>query len=152
MGIMPTATLKNGQTLAYWDRDAVMERLAEAARTLKAMPGTGCFPHNGSAWWPEVIRGFWEVWNVLEGPETRRQYAEERNYVRLPPRAAAIDRMDQSLRWLNWVDDRRQVRVLWALALGIKPGRLRVEMGVSREMIRIWKHRALDQIVCRLNA
>lgn len=149
---MLTATMAGGRELEFWTRDAVTERLSDAARTLKALPASGCFPQNGAIYWPEVVRGFWEVWNALDDADSRKRYAEDRNYVRVPPRAAAIDKMDEALRWLAWVADRRHVRVLWASAIGVKPGRLAREMGVSRELVRIWRRQALDQIVCRLNA
>lgn len=152
MGIMPIATLGGGQSIEYWTRDAVMDRLAAAARTLKALPGAGCFPHSGAAWWPEVVRGFWEVWNALDDADSRRRYASDRNQTRAQPSARAITAMDEALRWIGWVPDRRHCRVLWGAALGVKPGRLAREMGVSREIIRVWRTVALDQIVRRLNA
>jgi hypothetical protein len=132
----------------------VAERLAAAARTLRALPATGCFPRGLAARWPEPVRGFWEVWNALDGADERRRYAEARHAKAsrpVAPSAAAIDAMDEALRWLAWIEDRRQVRLLWALALGVKPGRLARELGVSRQTVAVWRRAALERLACRLN-
>lgn len=146
----PTATLADGSTVSFWTREAVLDRLQEAARTLKALPAHGCFPGGNKAAWPEVVRSFWEVWNVLDdGGRTR--LGRERNHVRPRPSSQAIDQMDEALTWLAWVRDRRHVRVLWGLALGLKPGRLAQEAGVHRSTIASWKSEALAAIVQQLN-
>ena len=59
--------------------------------------------------------------------------------------------MDEALGWLAWIEDRRQVRLLWALALGVKPGRLAREFGVSRQTLAVWRRAALERLVGRLN-
>jgi len=148
------ARFADGRQVAAWSRDAVAERLAEAARTLRALPATGCFPRGLAAYWPEPVRGFWEVWNALEGEADRQRYAESRlaRAARpAAPSAAAIDAMDEALRWLAWIEDRRQVRLLWGLALGVKPGRLARELGVSRQTVAVWRRAALERVACRLN-
>ncbi len=146
----PIATLADGSTVSFWTREAVLDRLQEAARTLKALPAHGCFPGSNKAAWPEVVRSFWEVWNVLDdGGRTR--LGRERNHVRPRPSSQAIDQMDEALTWLGCVPDRRHVRVLWGRALGVRTGRLAQEFGVNRDTIRVWRDAALDQIVRRLN-
>lgn len=149
------ARFADGREVAVWSREAVALRLAEAARTLKALPDTGCFPQRLAARWPAVVRGFWEVWNALDGELARQRYAEARHEEQLgraAPRAAAIDAMDEALSWIGWLDDRRHARVLWALALGLKPGRVGREMGITRQTVSVWQRNGLELIVQRLNA
>lgn len=147
----PTATLANGQQLAYWTRDAVWERLQEAARTLAIMPIQGALPGRMKSLMPNTIPSFWEAMNSMT-PEEREQWIEERNRgQRARPLPAAVDRMDEVLRWMAAVSEARQRQVTWALALGLKPGRIARELGVHRETVRLWKHQTLDQIVRRLN-
>jgi hypothetical protein len=148
------AHFADGRQVAAWSREAVAERLAAAARTLRALPATGCFPRGLAASWPEPVRGFWEVWNALEGEADRQRYTESRHAPAArpaAPSAAAIDAMDEALRWLAWIEDRRQVRLLWGLALGVKPGRLARELGVSRQTVAVWRRAALERLAVRLN-
>lgn len=150
--IQPVARLPDGQTVAYWTAEAVWQRLQEAARTLKALPATGCFPHNGAIWWPDVVRSFWDIWNSLDDDDSRKRYADDRNRAKVAPLPSAITAMDEALRWLGWIQDRRQIRALWGLALGARPGRVARELGVHRSTLAGWKREALDRIVRRLNA
>lgn len=146
------AELADGRVVTAWSRAAVAERLADAARTLKALPAQGCFPRALGARWPAVVRGFWEVWNAMEDADARRDYAASRHRTPAAPSAAAIDAMDEALAWLGWVEDRRHVRAAWALALGVKPGRVARELGVSRQTVSVWQRGVLERIARRLNA
>lgn len=148
------AQLADGRQVAAWSREAVAERLASAAGTLRALPAAGCFPRGLAAHWPEPIRGFWEVWNALDGEAGRQRYTEARHARAArpaAPSAAAIDAMDEALSWIGWLTDRRYARVLWALALGLKPGRVGREMGITRQTVVVWQRGALEHIVRRLN-
>jgi hypothetical protein len=149
------ARFADGREEAVWSREAVALRLADAARTLKALPATDCFPQRLAARWPAVVRGLWEVWNALDGESARRRYAEGRHegqIGRAVPGAAAIDAMDEALSWIGWLEDRRHARALWALALGLKPGRVGRELGVTRQTVAVWQRDALELIARRLNA
>lgn len=145
------ARLADGRTLVAWSRESVAERLEDAARTLKALPATGCFPSSRTTRWPEVVRGFWEIWNALEGAAARRRYAESRNRRVAAPSAEAIDAMDETLSWLGWIEDRRKVRVLWGRAAGIRGTLLARELGVHRQTVTAWHREALETIARRLN-
>lgn len=151
----PTATLANGQQLAYWTRDAVMDRLQEAARTLRNLPGAGCFPGGNRAAWPPVVQDMLEALQGSIGDDDftdrRRSLENSRNRVRSRPTPQAISRLDETLAWLAWIPDRRHVRVLWARATGIKTGRLARELQVNRDTVRVWGRYALDRIVQALN-
>ncbi len=143
--------LPDGSRQQVWSRDAVAERLEEAARTLKSLPTKGCFPKGLAAQWPEVVRGFWETWNALPDQGARRSFAEDRLAAVVIPSAAAIDRMDQTLGWLCWIGERRKVRVLWARALGVRPTLLARSLGCHRDTVTAWQRQGLEQIARRLN-
>lgn len=139
------ARLPDGQQVTFWTAEAVMERLKDAAETLRKLPNGG----GRSSSWPEVVRSFWEVWNSLD-EEGRKQLEKERSEARSRPSGEKIDDMDEALTWLLWLDP-RQRRVLWASATGVGAGKLARQMRVNRETIRRWKRQGLHQIVGRLN-
>lgn len=148
----PTARLPDGQTVPYWTAEAVWQRLQEAARTLSIMPIQGALPGRMRSLMPNTIPSFWEAMNSMS-PEEREQWIEERNRgQRARPLPAAVDRMDEALAWMAAVEPVQHRQAMWALALGMKPGRVARELGVHRETLRLWKRTVLDQIVRRLNA
>ncbi len=141
------ARLSDGQQVTFWTAEAVMERIEEAADTLRKLPGgVDAGVYSG---WPDIVRGFWEVWNSLD-EEGRKAMERERHEARGRPTSHKIDEMDEALSWLLWVDPRKR-RVLWASAIGIGTGKLGRQMRVNRETIRRWKRQGLHQIVGRLN-
>lgn len=143
--------MSDGTSQEAWSREAVAERLEEAARTLKSLPARGCFPQGLSARWPEPVRSFWETWNALPDRGARKRYSEARLENRSVPGAAAIDRMDEALAWLTWVPERRKVRVLWARALGVRPTVLARTLGCHRDTVTVWQRQGLEAIARRLN-
>lgn len=144
--------MADGSRVEAWSREAVAERLEEAARTLKALPAGGCFPQGLGARWPEPVRSFWETWNALPDRAARERDAAERNDRPAVPSAGAIDRMDETLAWLAWVPERRKVRVLWARALGVRPTTLARTLGCHRDTVTAWQRQGLEAIARRLNA
>lgn len=88
-----------------WTVQMVEDALTEAAQTLKRLP-------------MDRPRGF-----ISSMPTPVRTLSESYGWdevtVRLsPPSAAAIDRLDEALGWMAWLED-EQVRVVWARAGGV---------------------------------
>lgn len=88
-----------------WTVQMVEDTLTEAAQTLKRLP-------------MDRPRGF-----ISSMPTPVRTLSESYGWdevtVRLPPpSAAAIDRLDEALGWMAWLED-EQVRVVWARAGGV---------------------------------
>lgn len=119
----------------------VKARLREAAATLKRMRlEKGDYPNQRLAWWPEVVR---------QASEAYGYHAAKT--VRIMPDPAAIDRMEEALRWLLWLDNGNQ-RLVWARAEKITWRQLETADGRSRETLRKAHDAALAVIIGRLAA
>jgi hypothetical protein len=89
--------------------------------------------------WPSVIRDFWEAfgWHQVR--------------VRLgPPSAAAIDRMDEALVWLGWLEP-DDARVVWMRASGKRWKNICWKVGLQRSAAHQHWLYALALIAWRLN-
>jgi hypothetical protein len=114
-----------------WTPKLIAERLVEAADVLARLPD-------------EQTRGFYDLWpKILGGPYTG------------PGRAAAapeaIDRMDEALAWLGWLDPEER-RLVWSRAEGMPWKWITRRLGVGRTTA--WQRwtMALLKIASRLNA
>ena len=121
-----------------WSPKDVAELLEEAARTLRRLPPVTVQGFISTR--PPVIRDFWEAygWHDAE--------------VRLgPPSAAAIDRMDATLRWLLCLEP-DVVRLVWLRAEGVRWKSIAHRFGIDRSTA--WRHWtcALIKIAAQLNA
>ena len=87
-----------------WTPSLVEERLAEAADVLKRLPEEkvqGYF-----SVWPEVVRSFWDSYGMND-PVMKRPW----------PSPRSIDRMDNALVWLQWLEP-IDARIVWGRAAG----------------------------------
>jgi hypothetical protein len=113
-----------------WDKEAVAARLEEAADVLARLP-------------QERTRGFYDLWPRLIGTPSR--------YARLAAAApGAIDRMDEALRWLCWLEPEER-RIVWLRAEGLPWKRITYRFGIGRTTA--WQRwtMALLKISTRLN-
>ncbi|CAK0751007.1 hypothetical protein WCLP8_2170002 [uncultured Gammaproteobacteria bacterium] len=88
--------------------------------------------------WPPIIREFHDA------------YGAEPARLRLgPPPAAAIDRMDETLLWLQWLEP-DDMRLVWARACGVRWKTIGWRFGLSRQAA--WRRwiAALIAIAARL--
>ncbi len=148
------ATLKTGETVTLWTREATEERLREAATTLKRLPATGCFPSQRAAGWPEVVREFWDQWGVAAHKPvsaTRAEIERDRHKVRITPSPAQIERMDEALRWFWYVKQPRDRQIIFARCMGIRQKALGEVLECSREFLRQRYNAALSAITEALN-
>jgi Domain of unknown function (DUF6362) len=114
-----------------WDQEAVARRLEEAVDVLARLPD-------------ERVRGLYDLWPKLVGEP----------YRRARPAAAApeaIDRMDEALGWLCWLDHEER-RLVWLRAAGLPWKWITRRLGVGRTTA--WQRwtTALLKISIRLNA
>jgi hypothetical protein len=114
-----------------WGKEAVARRLEEAADVLSRLPA-------------ERGRGFYDLWPRIVG--------EPCGCTR-PTAAApeAIDRMDEALGWLCWVNHDER-RLVWMRAEGLPWKRITLRLGIGRTTA--WQRwtTALLKIAARLNA
>ena len=114
-----------------WMEQLVAERLAEAADVLSRLPD-------------ERVGGIYDFWPRLVG-------APDRGALPAAPAPEAIDRMDEVLGWLCWLDaDER--RLVWLRAQGLPWKRVTHRLGIGRTTA--WQRwaTALLKISVRLNA
>jgi len=121
-----------------WTPEMVQARLAEAADTLRRLPAVKVQGYFNT--WPTVIRDFWEAFGW--------QDAE----VRLGPASPkAIDRMDETIRWLRWLEP-DETRLVWLRAEGVRWKLISARFGVGRTTAWYRWTGALGKIAARLNA
>ena len=114
-----------------WTPGLVAERLAEAANVLARLP-------------EERMRGYYGPWRTLVG-------ATVRGPSPAAPAPEAIDRMDEALGWLMWLDPEER-RLVWLRAEGMPWKRITLRLGIGRTTA--WQRwmTALLKIAVRLNA
>jgi Domain of unknown function (DUF6362) len=122
----------------HWTPKMVAVYLEEAADTLRRLPNRRIGGYVSA--WPEIVRDYWEAFGW--------HHAELRP---IPPSPKAIDQMDETLRWLWWLEP-DQARLVWARSTG-KPWKvIAYDYGIDRTTAwRRWTY-ALVTIAARLNA
>lgn len=121
-----------------WTEEMVEDRFREAAATMKRLPDVSVQGFVSS--WPPIIREFWEAygWDVPK--------------IRLgPPTGESIDRMDECLEWIRWLEP-EQMRLVWARAEGLPWKIILRRIGVSRATAWQRMDKALAKVAARLNA
>ena len=114
-----------------WDNEAVAKRLEEAADVLARLPD-------------ERVRGLYDLWPRLLGEPC----GSARPAAAAPE---AIDRMDEALGWLLWLEPGER-QLVWLRAEGVPWKRITHRLGVGRTTA--WQRwtTALRKIAVRLNA
>lgn len=120
-----------------WTASLVEERMVEAADTLKRLPEERVQGYFST--WPPVIRDYWEAFG-----------REDVRLRRGPPSAAAIDRMDEALAWLAWLDP-AEARIVWLRASGERWKTVCWKVGLARTAAHQHWMYALCVISWRLN-
>jgi hypothetical protein len=114
-----------------WDQEAVAGRLEEAVDVLARLPD-------------EQARGLYDLWPKLVGEPCRQAR---------PTAAApeAIDRMDEALGWLMWLESEER-QLVWLRAEGLPWKWITRRLGIGRTTA--WERWtiALVKIAIRLNA
>ena len=119
-----------------WTASLVEERLVEAADTLKRLPEPRMRGYTGT--WPSIVRDYWEAYG-----------REEVKLRRGPPQPGAIDRMDEALVWLSWLEP-DDARIVWLRASGERWKAICWQVGLARAAAhRHWLF-ALSVIAWRL--
>ena len=117
-----------------WTATLVLLRLEEAVSTLARLPQ--------AEWRPRLVS--WPRTRAGEGAAPRRQ-------GRPAPQPAAIDRLDDTLSWLGWLEP-ASARILWARASGCTWRRVATLSGRGMRTCQRRAGEALIAIAERLNA
>ena len=75
--------------MAKWNAELVAERFREAAETARKLPGVRSLGYFST--WPSIQRERWEG------------YADQDSAMRYPSSPEAIDRMEETQRWVLWL-------------------------------------------------
>ncbi|MBF0140243.1 MAG: hypothetical protein HQL74_08180 [Magnetococcales bacterium] len=120
-----------------WTPKMVADRMEEAAKTLRRLPGQtiqGC-----RAFWPDIIHEFSEA------------YGWDKPVARLgSPPPDAITRMDECLDWLRWLEP-DATRLIWLRAEGTPWKLIMKRFGIARSTASSRWSAAIMQIVAILN-
>ncbi len=110
-----------------WTPKMVATRMAEAARTLRALRVKGLKPTGYGNSWPDI------VYDPIETDGW-----DDAKVSRGPPTPDAITRMDESLNWLHWLEP-DQKRLVWMHADGRPRKMIYASVGMSRmKAWRVW--------------
>ena len=115
----------------HWNQEAVARRLHEAADVLARLP-------------EERLRGVYDLWpRIVVEPSRRACVAAAA--------PEAIDRMEETLDWLSWLDAEER-RLVWLRAEGLPWKRITHRLAIGRTTA--WQRWtiALLKIATRLNA
>ena len=116
---------------AAWTPELVAERLEEAVGVLARLP-------------EDKVRGVYDLWPRLVG--------EASGHGRAAAAAPeAIDRMEETLRWLSWLDPEDR-RLVWLRAEGLPWKRITHRLVIGRTTAWQRWSIALLKIATRLNA
>lgn len=128
---------REGRAVAEWTIEAVAARFAEAAHTGRRLPAVRVQGYFNT--WPTVVRQEWEA-----------LAADERSYKPLPPSPQAIDRMLETMRWVQWLEV-EQRHLVWMRAQRYPWRDITSRFGCDRTTAwRRWQ-RALEVVAARLN-
>lgn len=122
--------------MAEWTIDDVAKRFEEAANTGRRLPPVRVQGYFNT--WPAILRQPWET------------YSGDDVLYRFPPDPAAIDRMEETMRWVLWLTE-EQRHLVWMRAEERGWREICRRFGCDRTTAwRRWQ-KALDIVACRLN-
>lgn len=120
-----------------WTVEIVAERFHEAARTARRLPPVRVQGYFNT--WPAIVRQPWE------------RYADEDRVFHFPPDPAAIDRTEETIRWVFWLTE-EQRHLVWMRAEDRQWRDICWRFGCDRTTAwRRWQ-KALTLVVIQLNA
>ena len=124
--------------MADWTVEDVAARFAEAAETGRRLPRVR-------------VQGYFNVWPAFARDAWETYPDEDRDDRPLPPSPDAIDRMLETMRWVQWLEV-EQRHVVWMRAKQYEWCVVCRRLGCCRSTAwRRWRS-ALEQVVTRLNA
>ena len=124
--------------MAEWTMDDVAARFAEAAETGRRLP-------------PVRVQGYFNVWPAFVRKEWEGFADRDYQYRPLPPAPEAIDRMLETMRWVQWLEE-EQRHLIWMRAKHREWKDICRRFGCDRTTAwRRWQ-RALQVVADRLNS
>ena len=122
----------------HWTIDSVAARFAEAAETGRRLP-------------PVRVQGYFNTWPAFVRKEWEAFSADERYHRPYPPSPESIDRMLQTMRWVQWLEV-EQRHLVWMRAKQYEWRDITIRFACDRTTAwRRWQ-RALQSVADQLNS
>lgn len=122
--------------MAEWTLEQVAERFREAAETAHRLP-------------PVRVQGYFNTWPAIRR-ERWEAYFDGERVLHIPPSPDAIDRMEETMRWVLWLSEADR-HLVWMRAEECEWNDIARRFGCSRATAwRRWR-RALSVVVVRLS-
>ncbi len=126
------------KTITLWTIDDVAARFSDAAHTSYRLP-------------PVRVQGYASPWMSLAMQVPNRYPDPERVYRPMPPGPEAVERMLETMRWVQWLEE-EQRHLVWMRAKRYEWHQIGRRFACDRNTAaRRWK-KAMELIVERLNA
>ena len=120
-----------------WSTEDVAARFQEAVITARRLP-------------PVRIQGYFNLWPPFVRDEWE-SYAEPNRALRFPPEPAAVDRMVETMGWVQWLEVERR-HLVWMRADNYEWNEISRRFGCCRTTAwRRWQL-ALGVVVAKLNS
>jgi len=126
-----------GALRTIWTSDDVAARLAEAASTARRLP-------------PVRVQGHFNCWPAFARQEWEAFAADEKVHRPWPPSPQAIDRMLETMRWVQWLEV-EQRHLVWMRAK--RHGWREISIRFACDRSTAWRRwqRALETVAANLN-
>lgn len=123
---------------SIWTIDDVAERFREAVATGRRLP-------------PVRVKGYFNLWPPIARQEWERFVDEDAPPRRFPPDPSAVDRMLETMQWIQWLSIERR-HLVWMRADEVEWHVVAKRFGCDRSTAwRRWKN-AMQTVADRLNA
>lgn len=135
--------LQEGYAPEHYD---IQDRIREAAETLRGTPDAEMryLQAGNRICMPAIVRGYWEAY----GMEPARR-------PRIPPSAAAIDRMSEVFDWLVWLGKQmpREMKAVWlCFGMGLESVRAARQMACTRRTVQRLRKSGIERLAQHLDA
>jgi hypothetical protein len=121
-----------------WTVDSVALRFSDAVETARRLPAVRVQGYLSR--WPDIVREPWEA-----------MAADDERPLRFPPSPQAIERMLQTMRWVQWLDEVETRHLVWMRARRYAWHQIGKRFGCDR--VTAWRRwqAAMQLIADRLN-
>ena len=120
-----------------WTAEVVVARLQEAAMTGRRLPSA-------------MVKGYYNTWPTIVRQEWERWVLEDRPIQRFPPSPEAVERMMETMRWMQWIQEERR-KLLWMRAHGQRWREISACLGCDRSTARRHWEQAIVLVTTHLN-
>ena len=123
--------------MTEWTPDDVAARFVEAAETGRRLP-------------PVRVQGYFNVWPTFVRENWEGFSDSDHEYRHLPPGPDAIDRMLETMRWMQWLEE-EQRHLVWMRARQYEWQKIARRFGCCTKTAQRHWQRAIRTVTSQLN-